>query len=1447
MSVVLRPNSIAGTRDFVLREVAIPGVGGGSGGVTATPVDGVLPATPVLYGGFTAGGQGQIFETAFRWVELGYVMDEGGTITISAQLSQGVLLPVYLPIIVEATSGANTGVPGDLIVTPTDSSVGGIGPYVFFPPGSTFATVRLDAGQITPAVGETFRELQIRAAITGGPEVPPGLFNSNGVNISPNPSFGSIITTIRINDVTSPPVVPRWTWTGVQATGTPAVPEGFGDLNVPITLDQPALTDTFFDITITPGTAVAGTHYELVTPTIFIQKGTTLERVKIRILSSALLVPNITQCTVNAVAQDPAHALPATGGVSSWELSIQEAGSPTTFVEMAAAAVQALEDGLPVTILGQTSGQQQPTQTYEIDVLVTEIGAMAGTDYVLTWHHAPNKALVPIGGGAFPIVTITAFDEGGPPDIGEQVVFELDASTAPSGIVIAGQLTTTATIIDLSQPGFTEAAVMLQTTLASNMIQGLVAVNPPSATLPVFMVDGVRAQTVGMDRDGDGLWISAYVYAIVARDTVSAPFDVAAAIQLDLADGSETSVAGAFGTEQLVTYRMRPANTGSDYERECNGDAFGPSLTANQITGPDHDIGWDQVGDDLVRETRNSCWLADTGVALGTDLAVRSGSQSPDTRCCMVDAVTTLIKGLDIQIVSGSFHNGATDFNEDVSNLGYETRTSGGNCNFRWFEAEIPAGWTPVVADAHPNVVIAGQVIRFVMDRADLDPSDPAYDCDHIFPTCAEYQFRFAMIKTVGGNVDATAATRILQRRCIATWVGRYGVEQNAIFGDWRNYQLDLHAAAIQFQGVTGATGQSGWRRAIQATTFIDGSAVGSPGVVNTWTNGEVEFPVGFETRRLPNDPAAERSSWAHPWSTPGLDAPGGPHVNGSQGQIPCAGWWRAADLQRMGLANRLRLKMQSPYSPGTGNGWWWQIAIQGGGQGRAMPWQTAAETDPSLFRMPWHFTNECQAVIGGEANVLNNSTFVPADSVYVRAPYTGGASERPWNAFEVQQDPSHADLVGGQDAHGTPAMTHTSRMRDPAIDGWWGCREHMARSILEQLGAFASRIYAPCPMARENGNTGGAVQRLIKPFHHLVRSFGDIALHMTGPNRQAKLNLGTGFLPGSGVIPNVTYGNLRCEAWALNHVLTFFNTGTDEQRAHINGDSSLSGGFSFFDAFAAVINRLMTDTGLTGRVYQNVTNGNPYSPINHDRTELSDRTGAWPDGVGDSTNVTYEGPNRVTGQIQFHHWFFLRTLASLRRARPAGSALSTLLDRIFDTPINILAGARSYSVTLGVPFQRGADIWNKFVCFNIEGGGNPATEHPLDPPVATVAQMRAGAVHWRLRHGPPPDGISGADQLEKILPALFDVFRITGNPIALNIAGEVYEQPNWPRNIVSPTGVVDPVKLNQMFTALLRQPGSGWENFHGHGNSIHQRYNGFFSWWTPFMAWIQRLGAQPL
>lgn len=1384
--MILRPVSGLGQVRTVLRRIAVPasGGGGGSGPGGGDPPSGPQPATPILYGGPTGTARPrQTVEAGFS--RFAWAGTEGGQVVVEVRLSQSVPVEVVIPLEVVEPLGANAGA-----VTIVTAPAG-----VVFPAGATSIFVPVVLNAVTPASGATYRYVGLRLApgagfeggIGGGPAEPlVDVVVATG-------AFGPADTLVYVYDAGAT-VQPQWTWVGVETTGNPPIPEPLESriIEVPISVNRRPDDVLVFNVSITPGTAVAGTHYELLTPTVTIDTQATLGLARIRLLDESSAVPSIATCTVVATLAS-GTAVADTNGVTQWELNIADNDASTQpMLSMAAATLQAIEDGPGVTVFARLT---QSTLTSAAVVPVTLSGSAAlGQDFSVVWAGGtPNQVTIPPSVDVFPVCTLTALQDG-TADPGEAVVVTLGTPPAPilSGMVMATQVN----ILDVTGSSLTEAAVQLGTGLSTNMVQGLVAVVPPSATLPELMVDGRRAQVVGMSRDGDGLWTSAYVYSLVDRDTVSAPEDTTAAIRLEPVTGAVTEPSGAFEADPGVTFKLRASNVTDLYERV--------SLvgTDGNWTGSSADIGWPQVGADIVRETWHPMWLRRAGTS-STDAQVRSGAAPATDRCCMVDLVTTRVRGLEMVIYSGELLTGVMDFAEDGRDLGFSTRVAPGEVYIQSFAVEVPAGWTPTLIDAHPGVSIVGQTLTF---RA-------AGAADELLTTCRGYQFRFAIVKTSGGNVSAVEAEAYLARRNVATWVGALGVTTNAIVGDFEHAILDLHRANVQLGTVSGGgSPANGWLRPMASSDGILGTtASGFAGAHAAWVGGGVNFANGLQRARA--------GMW-HPYGPQGMDAAGGVGIDGSSGFLPCPGWWRKADILRMAVADRLRLRIMSPFVSQNGGAWWWRLTVNGVGpqEGlRVLPFQFAPMTDPSLFRPIWFWSANDPQPTSWDATQL---------SAYQRAP-----SSRPWNVHEVADDPAAAAKRSKD--WGTWGWSHMSRVRNWINDGWWGCREPMARRLHEACATFATRAYPPC---RQERDVNGTVQRVIKPFNLQTAAFGDMLPFLTGPQRQGKWSLAEGQLSATaGAAGPYTFQNHRTETWPLASVMSFCATGTTNERLALSGQTPITG-VAWWGPFIAMQDFVIAESGSTARVYFDVTGNNPYDAVSYGRTNEAQQVGAWLDGTDNASNASYNGPDRVTGMLMFHFAYWVRALRLWRSQMPLGSQQQTALDRCFGWYHAQVTGARAWTQ------ERGIATWPKFMPVSIRGGGaSGAAAVALSGSCLTRAEFVAGVGHWRLIGG----NQDGADQLEKVLAALWEVYRVTGDLGVLNLVGEVWERPDWPRNIVE-NGAIVPARLTELFETILRGPSIGWQAGVGSsgGGNLSKSYNGFFSWMTPTLAWLQQLGA---
>lgn len=1402
MSFVLQPsNGDQGRRVLLERVVSDPGGPGGGvggGGLIAPGGGTVYPAEPVLYAG-VPGPQGSYEEVVIWWARsvlgtseaLGNQRGctEGDSIVLVARLSKALPVAFSLPLYAYAGTEVSVNLGGD----PADLT---FDPYLHFAPGQIEASVLVQTSSVTPVAGYTRREYRIGIDTVTNPEIELGL-GQPAVNIVASPSYQYVFHLGVYDDtLTGNPV---WSWVGVAATGQPPVAEGLGSLFVPIGLSEPAVDELTFAISITPGTAVAGVDYTLVTTEVVFEIGDVEKLVEIQILENAVYNPATPLTCVVVASKSSGTATTDSGSVTQWELSIDDNDAPST-VNWLQSVLQIQENGPAVTLYLQVLG---PLATTMSGVTVEVSGsATLGVDYNLTWAQpaTPGFVRIPPQTSVVPALTLQALTDAFNNE-NETVLLTITSAVAPYTV---GVDEATVTIIDEVSTLPTEASVSLGTGLSTNMIQGLVAVTPPSTTLPVFMMDGKRCQSVGFERDGDGNWISAYVYGLVERDTFSVPQN-GAGLEIEVADGTETVPASAFIDDIAVTYRLVPSGTGgTNFERELSNGIDGNWTSASAA------LGWDQVGADIVRETLHTGWLRDENYS-GSDLGVQFGTgDAPETRCGMVEVVNQRVQGLDLVIVSGRLHFGTIDYDEDVLDLGTDTKTAAGKVYFRSFECEIPSGWTPVIVDAHPNMAVASQILTFHPDRSGAAFSGAAdEDEDYVMAPGQAYEFRYAIVKTSGGNVSATQAQKYLRRQNIATFIGPMGIDRNPIWGDAQDFQINLHSAGVQLGTAASA---NGWRRAQQVSDSVAGV---SDGALLCWTTGVADTEVGFY---------GARKGWAHPWSLPSLGAQSGEQIDAGHGFVPCAGWWRRADVQRMGLASRLRLAMNDPAIGSTRNGWWWRLAVDGTGAQageKVLPTVYASMTDQVLFLPPWFWTGSDSIPSGSQ----------PAHQPY----YERGPTTLPWNVFEVEEDSALATLFV---TYPNFDMAHISRARNPYVDGWWGCREPMARLGMEGVAAWVSRSYAPVPPALD-GNGVPAHPFKIWPLFTCNPRFIMSNLASGYSSRQGNwwLRANAGWIGQAESAWNLEV--LRGDAWALLSVMSYYATGTDAERDLIAGNSTLSQGYPWWRTYISLLNHVATDTGFIQRLWGTNPNPSPHNATVFGATDTVTRTGAWPAGNHGWNASLPSSPDCFTGTVGFHHWYFIRALFCWRNQMETGSSIRTAVDRVFEWPRTLFRMARAHTQA------RGQAVWQKYYPMTAEGDAS----NPNAIPVVAAAQVLAGATYWRLMG-------AGDDDINKVLHGLIYSLRVTGQTEFLEIMCSCYDvapPPNldlldnthWPTTVYDGSGAVDVRALRFMFEYVIRQPGGqSWQEIVGAPGNLKRQLNGVQSWFTPFLAYLQQLGV---
>lgn len=1441
MTYVLR--DVTGTvgAKFVLLGLDNPNPPGGGGGPVDPPPPGPLPATPVPYGG-SPGGQPPTTFIAARWelpdpdpsgfglVATGVRVAEESAFEIWVRLSSAPTREVVIPIVRRPAPIASfSAAPESDLTCPTS---------VTFAPGQTLAVLQFTANDITPAGGQNERSVAV--FLDSASATVPATATEGAIVVQPDLSFGDFGLYVHIVDAGV--AVPHWLVPGPDAI---AVPNGFGLIQPAITVQPEAVDELTFTVTLDgSSSAVAGVHVEIETPTVVIPAGGTLERAGIRVLTHGELVPSERVAVINfaktagTATQDPAE----TGQL---EITIINTNQ-STVVGFSSSGLVVSPGSPAVTVRGRVTG---PVLAAPAIIEVVLSGSATSTDYQIEWLYQQNRALAPVGAGTsgegtFDIARVTA----GANANASSLVFAYGSILQQGTPAVTTTGSATVSILE-APPTDTWASVELATGRSENMVQGLVAVKPPSQTLPEFTLQNqtsgaaTRAQTVGFAKNGDGLWTSCYVYGLITRDTFSAP-DTGTPIKL-AAVTSEADPGGSYAAPPAVALTFRPANTGVDFVGSTDGlDPLGTeALDLGNWTGPSASakFGWEQAGADIVRESTFQCWLKETG-DLTTNATVLGVSGFEDRRCGMVQGCIKQVRGWDVAFYSGCLHFGALDYQADWEDAGADNRGASGSAHWLNFSATAPAGFKFAIIDAHPGMVLsAGDTVLTFL---------PARATDYFSAAGTEYQFQFAVVPDPVGNVTVATAQAYLKRQNIATFIGNLGVDQNAIFGDTFDFQVNLQQGGISPSNVPFGVGAHAnhWRRTQQASPIIAGEltqlftpTAGAPppyhafvwGVARGWTSGcsdttvipggnpdAVNSTVGWTIRRM---------GWMHPYSLGGIGQASGGMIDGGQGILPCAGWWRRADIHRMGIASRLRLAAADVRDQRVDHAEWiWNVA-----RPTVAPQTSHAYCSPIIyhgisdqvfFRSPWFWSDQDATPSSIDTSLL---------SQYKRAP-----TSRPWNVHEVGADPDMAEMMANWTGY---AMTHMSRVRNPIIDGWWGSREFMARRMYEQAAAMASRVFCPIPprLAASNpGDTALYPQYLIKGFALTLDHSWFINENKIGASRNVNYVIRAGATGPGHAQRTYALDTLRKEAWGLALMMGFYATAQPTMRAKMAGGAPELNGVPVWAPLVSVLNHVMADSGWAFRVTGNSGNPSCYRSQDYGITNTAGNTGAWPDGIGRDWNAEWPAAGAPqaglirTGGLAYQVWYLTRSIFAYRYSQPAGSAAQTLLDRVWNLPGTIFRQARA-----NVPGGKKDEIWQYYVGH----GFSTASLDPISIPVQSMANLRNGAAWHQLSTGSANQNRS--DNLEQLLAAMVLGIRALGDISDVDVMASVYDHPNWPVAFLE-GGAIPVATVNQ---ALAYMIGVEWSSQirHINGAKLQNQYSGGVTWLTPVIAWFQRqLGA---
>lgn len=1170
--IVERDGSLDLSRIIVWRDGATLG-GGGSDPSTGGNGQ-AMAATPILVPAGINADPGDVRDVFVRWNYVATQVREGQYGFLHARLNRSVNAEVAVNIAVTGgTASAN-----DYTLSNTT---------LRFPAGQLQASCVFTATTAGGSEGEETVELTLTPA--GDLTFP--IDGSAPYRVGTDPAWGDHIGLVRIIDVTTP-VTPTWRWTVGNAL---TVPETIGTIPIQISLDATSTTPINIRVqsaNISGGIA-AGVNYVRVDRVVVIPAGQLVGQFDLTIIDdpAAVVGPNLqfslTGTSLGANCLDPGSP------VLVIDIVDDDLVATTRQVQWTVASVPQIE---PATVAGQLAVALVATvdspfaAETDIPVTVTSSGPVLGGNFGITWQPGVANGFIrfsPQQGVAAIRFTVFAPSAGFASRPGTVELALQDGSTWDLGT--NDTLTVVIQAAGATEP--TQLAVKRGIRTGRTLVEGLVAVVPPSATLPRYNIAGEDCQVIGHARTSEGLFDSAWVTGFAAGDidnsAAAASYPgVGTPLELLVGAGSTPAESGVFPSAawQDIKFRLKPCNVGGRYfERALSASlsALPGSAEPQQWEGPSGAL-FEQVGADLRRTFYFRVWLRDTNDSEDDDEVA-----DPLTRCCLVECWLTHY-AVDagsptnpaVVVVEGRLANTAWDKTADPYVEGPKVD---GPVNFRSFDVtDIPSGWDVVWGTANFNESYSTPTATLVPSRA------TAY---HLPPT-AQMPFRFAMYRA--SDTTSAEAQRILryQQNFVAT--GAYGVTRNRVYGEQGDPLID-HGRAGYNKSWGPTADRQGWRGVFH-TTETKAGRYRTP-----WASGSGQW-----------DTMPERIGWMQSKYDRSSYATGGDGIPGMTGALPSAGYCEITWFELAMSMMRTRLDAQDVL---TGDQCWQHILVEENG-GVVAPWLAGGEDRIGLFRNPQFNTTA----------VAGTHIFGAPSGTWCLAPTT-----RAWNVPtpEVSADPNAADVNHEAIFTGFEQVdaAHSSRMLWQARDGWWACRSPLAYRQFMTMAAWVSRAFSAHPVTTVGFPGGAGAGAGDIKNSRWAGSMNDILVRtrsLGAPSKQGGYYVGPEYYHWSGV------DNSRRWAWVACIMAGAHAIGSPATRAAL---APVTGINHWFEKWADFFDYVSTEFG---SVSQRIGSGSPVpyevSQFGPTTQNALARTGAFPSGP--------TGSNVVTTGPWAGHWF---------------------------------------------------------------------------------------------------------------------------------------------------------------------------------------------------------------
>lgn len=1248
------------------------------------------------------------FETASA------VAEEGTSVRVRCILNRVPPQPALVPLSVNVASTAD---PANYTITSTAGGTGEVTAFefgagqtsaeVWVNMGSNFAEgttrfLRLDIDDDTTQYVDTGTGASYRVSVITGDFSEFYLQGTNGGVATPVYGWGVTDPEISIPENLDPPIAL------LPVSLTPAL--GAGDDDVVVAIDATQVT--------------AGPGWSLLTQSVTFTPGATQQLVSFEVENDSVDSPfdaevDLALTLVSGTANPGAETTLRVIVVDD-----EPNASSERYVQWQTGTQFTVNEGETTTQLVARivdGNGDQATLSTLADVPVTLGGTAADGDYSVNWGSSPAGFLRFDAGVPEAAVTVTAADDGDPESSDRTVTLALGDDPSSNNAWQANNALDTLTITILGQPVEEPPTELLHPSSPSTqprIIQGLVAVSPPSATLPTYQLStGETVQAVGMRRNGDDEWTAAYFYGF-SDERESRPGQSGATSIAYQTTGTAPSQAGTFVDSQTLTFSLDLANVASPMTTTT-----AVPFDVQWLAGVNESVEWAQTGPDLVRTRvlRNQFH-----VSTPTASYLPSGDGAGEGAGLLELSETRIAGEDDVILYEGRF--GPCGWAGAVIGAPVDGYTPNPFCDGEMYvdslSVSCPAGWTVELIDAHPDTANDGTgTVDLLTARTDGSGNDQPYH----FGAGDSTTFWFALVRTAAYAGGIARARNYVRKRNIAWTVGPLGATQNPIYNDAGDYSPNWQAAGLS------SGNNTGWDAIAAAGEARETNAI------SAWTGGTalVGWGGGGRRGRTIEDTLAASG------------ATGGEGVVGCFGQVPWGGYWYERMMVNHRIAGRIAHFVdvgQGANFPNAGPVFAWKNLQNVSGETRTRQTGHANEIQGALLLYqfgdhrikqaptfsdyygtnawggsdfatapidrPWNYpveiastltvstitdTNGNVGVAGGpNIGAVTVSGTVPAATPsagvltitrpdgYLHKVAYSSRSGQTFNVTSPWSNAGYADTRALSDWSGLTVkvyegspdewvtagfsqhdFAHSSRWRNGFIDQWWGMRSFLGLSVYEDVASSTTRAYNPWRPLRDAGGFQVQISNLW-------------AFRETRANYDIEDWKGTGAFPmaygATGDPSSVSVGwrqQTRGVGWSLAHAAGYFQAAGDRERAEFRGQGGVASWAtprSWLDDYAEWIDFVTSEVGVVGRTRTGAPNAwgsTPGSFPSYPPADWSTRTGLVPN--PDYTTAPPAPAGRrpwLSGVYSFQNLYAMNGVYAFLQALPTSHQYRAELER---------------------------------------------------------------------------------------------------------------------------------------------------------------------------------------